>query len=91
MKSLLRPLGDKILINPFPLEEESDGGIKMLSTKHHVTRRGVIVSIGIGSPDVHREVKVKDIVLFPNNSGLPIKLNGYNLIIIRECDIIATL
>lgn len=91
MPRIFRPLSDNILINPIPLEQTTQSGILYLYNEPHKVQKGVVVAMGPGIKGLPREVRVDDLVLFPVNSGLKMKLNDHEYIVISEQQLIAVL
>jgi chaperonin GroES len=91
-----RPLQDRVLIRRIESEEKTLGGIIIPDTAKEKPQEGEVVSVGPGSRDesgkVHPlDVKAGDRVLFGKWSGSEIKLDGEELIIMKESDILGVL
>jgi chaperonin GroES len=91
-----RPLQDRVLIRRIESEEKTLGGIIIPDTAKEKPQEGEVVSVGAGSRDesgkVHPlDVKAGDRVLFGKWSGSEIKLDGEELIIMKESDILGVL
>ena len=89
----VRPLHDRILVRRTAEEQKTAGGIIIPDTAKEKPQRGEIVAAGKGriSDDgkvMPLEVKVGDTVLFGKYSGTELKLNGEELIMMREEDIL---
>lgn len=90
----LQPLGDRVVVKPIPKEEVTKGGIVLPDTAKEKPQEGEVIAVGPGrlSEDGKRitmEVKVGDRVIYAKYAGTEIKLNGEELIILRESDILA--
>lgn len=95
MSSLkLRPLGDRVWIEPLEQEEITPSGIILPETAKEKPQEGKVLAVGPG----HRQdngayqpldVKVGDKVLFAKYAGTEIKQNGTKHLIMRESDILA--
>ena len=85
--SLMKPLADRVLIEPAPAEEKTASGIIIPDTAKEKPLRGTIVAAGNGKPDEPMTVKVGDSVIYGQYSGTEIKLEGKNYLIMREADI----
>jgi chaperonin GroES len=90
----IEPLGDRVVIKPTPREEVSKGGIVLPDTAKEKPQEGKIIAVGPGrlTEDGNRiamEVKKGDKVLYSKYAGTEIKLDGEELIIMREGDILA--
>ena len=87
-----RPLHDRVLIRRVDEEEKSRGGIIIPDTAQEKPMEGEIVAVGPGARDEDGtlqplDVKAGDRVLFGKWSGTEIKLEGEELIIMKESDI----
>jgi chaperonin GroES len=89
----LKPLGNRVVIDPIEQEEVTAGGIVLPETAKEKPQQGLIVAAGPGDRDEdgHRivmDVKVGDKVLFAKYAGTELKLDGRKLLILRETDIL---
>jgi chaperonin GroES len=89
----LRPLGDRILVKRIKEEEKTKGGIIIPDTAKEKPQEGKVVAVGKGKVAddgklVVPEVKAGDKILFGKYSGSEIKLEGEDLIVLREDDIL---
>jgi chaperonin GroES len=88
----LRPLGDRILVKRIKEEEKTKGGIIIPDTAKEKPQEGKVVAVGKGKFEdgklVAPEVKAGDKILFGKYSGSEIKLEGDELIVLREDDIL---
>ena len=89
----LRPLGDRILVKRVKEEERTKGGIIIPDTAKEKPQEGKIVAVGKGKYDdtgklIPIEVKAGDKILFGKYSGSEFKLEGEDLLILREDDIL---
>lgn len=94
----LKPLADRVLVEPIEDEEITPGGIVLPETAKEKPQRGKILAVGPGGRDedgklITMEVSVGDIVLFAKYSGseVPIKIGGKKLLILRQSDLLAIL
>jgi chaperonin GroES len=90
----LQPLGDRVVIRPMPKEEVTKSGIVLPDTAKEKPQEGEIIAVGAGriTDDGKRiplDVKEKDIVVYSKYAGTEFKLDGEELIILRESDILA--
>jgi len=90
----IEPLGDRVVIKPIPKEEVSKGGIVLPDTAKEKPQEGKVIAVGPGrlTEDGNRiamDVKKGDKVLYSKYAGTEFKLNGEELIIMREGDILA--
>ena len=85
----IRPLADRVLIEPAPAEETTASGIIIPDTAQEKPQRGVVVAVGPGKPDETTTVKVGDAVLYGKYSGTDLQVEGKDYMIMRESDILA--
>ncbi len=95
-KMKFRPLHDRVVVRRVDAEEKTAGGIILPDTAQEKPSEGEIVSVGSGARDeagklVPLDVKSGDIVLFGKWSGTEIKINGEDLLIMKESDIMGVL
>ena len=91
-----RPLHDRVLVRRIEQENKTSGGIIIPDTAKEKPQEGEVVSAGPGARDesgklVPLEVKSGDRVLFGKWSGTEVKINGEELIIMKESDILGIL
>jgi len=91
-----RPLHDRVVVRRVDSEEKSAGGIIIPDTAKEKPSEGVIVSVGPGARDesgkvVALDVKAGDRILFGKWSGTEVKLNGQDLLIMKESDIMGVI
>src|ERR1700681_2763290 len=91
-----RPLHDRVLIRRVEAEEQSSGGIIIRDTAKEKTMEGEVVAVGPGARGEDGklqplDVKPGDRVLFGKWSGTEVKLDGEDLIIMKESDIMGVL
>lgn len=92
----LRPLHDRVVVRRVKEEEKSKGGIIIPDTAKEKPQEGVIVAVGAGvigddNERVPLDVKVKDRVLFGKWSGTEVTVDGEELLIMKESDIMGVL
>jgi chaperonin GroES len=92
----IRPLEDRVVAEPLEAEEKTAGGILLPDTARQKPQRGKIVAVGPGKfretgERVALSVKVGDEVLYGKYSGSDVEVNGKELKILRESDILAKL
>ena len=83
------PLHDRVIINPAASEEKTAGGIIIPDTAKEKPQRGSVVAVGAGKKDEPITVKVGDTVLYGKYAGTEIQVEGHDLLIMRESDILA--
>jgi len=94
MTMKIRPLHDRVVVRRLEDERTTAGGIVIPDSAAEKPMRGEIVAVGAGKAlengDVRAlAVKVGDVILFGKYSGTEIKLNGQELVVMREDDIMA--
>ncbi len=85
----IKPLADRVVIEPKTAEEKTAGGLFIPDTAKEKPLEGVVLAVGTGTKDVTMEVAVGDRVLYGKYSGTEINVDGKNLIIMRQNDILA--
>ncbi len=95
-KISLQPLDDRIVVRRLEAEEKTAGGIVLPDTAKEKPQRGEVVATGPGKQldsgkRAKLEVKAGDTVLFGKYSGSEVKVEGEELLIMRESDILAKL
>lgn len=94
MSVSLKPLGNRVVVEPIEQEEVTAGGIVLPETAKEKPQRGKVLSVGPGDRDekgnrIPLDVSQGDTVLFAKYSGTEIKLDGKKLLILRESDLLA--
>ena len=89
----IKPLGDRVLVQPLEQDEVKKGGIIIPDTAKEKPQEGKVVALGTGKRDddgklIPFEVKVGDRVLISKYGGTEIKIDGKDLLIMREEDIL---
>ena len=87
--SNIRPLADRVLIEPSPAETATASGIIIPDSAKEKPLEGVVVAVGTGSKDQFMTVKVGDKVLYGKYAGTELKLEGTDYLIMKESDIFA--
>lgn len=89
----LRPLFDKIVIEPLESEETTKGGIVLLAKDQEKPQLASVVAVGPGGQvdgkEVQMVVKVGDKVLFSKYAGSQFKVDGKELTVLRQSDVLA--
>jgi chaperonin GroES len=85
----IKPLADRVLIEPAQAEEKTAGGIIIPDTAKEKPQRGTVVAVGPGKKDEPMTVKVGDNVLYSKYAGTELSHEGINYLIMRESDIVA--
>lgn len=94
MPATIRPLGDRVLVEPAEQEETIAGGMLVLpETAKEKPQQGNVIAVGAGRRDdsgkrIDMDVKAGDKVLFAKYAGTEVKLDGKKLLIMKETDIL---
>ena len=88
----IRPLHDRVLVEPLTAEEKTAGGIIIPDTAQEKPQEGKIIAVGSGArgddgKPVKLDVKKGDKVLYGKWSGTEVKIDGKDLLIMKESDI----
>ena len=91
-----RPLGDRVLVRRVEDEEKTAGGIIIPDTAKEKPQEGEVISVGSGTLNDKGELRALDVkagdrILFGKWSGTEVKLNGEELLIMKESDIMGIL
>src|SRR5690554_2279825 len=91
-----RPLHDRVVVRRIEAEEKSAGGIIIPDTAKEKPQQGEVLAVGPGARDekgniIPLDVKPGDIVLFGKWSGTEVKIDGEELLIMKESDIMGVL
>jgi chaperonin GroES len=95
-KTKFRPLHDRVVVKRVEAEEKSKGGIIIPDTAKEKPQQGEVVAVGPGGRDengklVPMDLKTGDRVLFGKWSGTEVKLDGDELLIMKESDIMGVI
>jgi chaperonin GroES len=85
----ITPLHDRVIVKPAAAEEKTSGGIIIPDTAKEKPQRGTVVAAGPGKKDEPMSVKNGDTVLYGKYAGTEISIEGEDLLIMRESDILA--
>jgi chaperonin GroES len=94
MSMSLKPLGNRVVVEPIEQEEVTAGGIVLPETAKEKPQKGKVLSVGPGDRDedgkrIPMDVAAGDTVLFAKYAGTEIKVDGKKLLILRESDLLA--
>ncbi|MGB1041192.1 MAG: co-chaperone GroES [Flavobacteriales bacterium] len=87
----IKPLADRVVIEPVPVEEKTASGIIIPDASKEKPLKGKVVAAGPGKKDEPMTVKSGDTVLYGQYSGTEVKLDGTTYLIMREADIFGIL
>jgi chaperonin GroES len=90
----LKPLGDRVVVDPLEKEERTASGIILPETAKEKPQEGEILAIGPGRRDedgklIPMDVKKGDTVLYAKYAGTEVKIEDRKLLILKESDILA--
>jgi chaperonin GroES len=92
-KPMIKPLGDRVVVEAIPREETTASGIVLPDTAKEKPQEGKVIAVGNGAwkdgQRVPLDVKVGDRVLFSKYAGTEVKYDGKEYLIMRESDIMA--
>lgn len=94
MAMSLKPLGNRVVVEPIEQEEVTAGGIVLPETAKEKPQKGKVLSVGPGDRDedgkrIPMDVEAGNTVLFAKYAGTEIKIDGKKLLILRESDLLA--
>jgi len=85
----IKPLADRVLVEPAPAEEKTAAGIIIPDTAKEKPQKGTVIAVGSGKKDEPMTVKPGDKVLYGKYAGTEINVDGSDYLIMRESDILA--
>jgi chaperonin GroES len=90
----LKPLGDRVVVEPLEEETMTPSGIVLPETAKEKPQRGTVVAVGPGARDddgkrIAMDVSVGNIVLFAKYAGTEFKVDSKKLLILKESDLLA--
>jgi len=94
LKLNLKPLGDRVVVEPMEKEERTASGIILPETAKEKPQEGEIIAVGPGRRDddgklVPMDVKKGDVVLYAKYAGTEVKIEDKKVLILKESDILA--
>lgn len=87
----VKPLADRVLIEPAPAETKTVGGIIIPDTAKEKPLKGTVVAVGNGTKDEDMVLKEGDVVLYGKYAGTELEIEGKKYLIMRQCDVVAVL
>jgi chaperonin GroES len=87
----VKPIADRVLVEPSAAEEKTAGGLYIPDTAKEKPQRGKIVAVGAGKKDEPMTVKAGDTVLYGKYAGTEVTIDGKDYLIMRESDLFAIL
>ena len=88
---MIRPLQDRVLIEPKEAETKTAGGLYIPDTAKEKPQQGVVIAVGKGKKDEPMEVPVGDAVLYGKYAGTEVTYEGKKYLIVKQSDILAIL
>ncbi len=85
----LVPLGDRVVLKQMEAEEKTKSGIILTSQAQEKPQEAIVIAVGPGTDDVKMEVKEKDRVIYSKYAGTTVKVDGEELIVVKQSDILA--
>ncbi|WP_185877758.1 co-chaperone GroES [Blattabacterium cuenoti] len=89
MEVKIKPLSDRVLVQPDPAETKTSSGIIIPDTAKEKPQKGTIVAVGTGKKNEPMILKEGDRILYGKYSGTELKWEGEEYLIMRESDVIA--
>ncbi|MDA8096103.1 MAG: co-chaperone GroES [Desulforudis sp.] len=93
---MIRPLGDRVVVKPLPMEERTKGGIVLPDTVKEKPQKGEVVAVGSGrlldnGQRVAIDLRPGDQVLYSKYAGNEVKIDDVDYLILRETDVLGVL
>ena len=85
----LKPLFDRVVIKNIETEEVTKGGILLTSAAKEKPQMAEVLAVGPGAKDVEMVVKVGDKVVYQKYAGTEVKIDGQEVIVIKQSDLLA--
>ena len=91
----LKPLGDRLIVSPLDEEQTTSAGIVLPDTALERPQRGTVVAVGPGERSretgevIAMDVAEGDVVVYSKYGGTEIKIDGEELLVLRESDVLA--
>jgi chaperonin GroES len=96
MSANLKPLGDRLVVEPKEQEEMTASGLILPETAKEKPQQGTVIAVGPGRRDddgkrIEMDVQEGDTVLYAKYGGTEVKMDGKKLLILKESDVLAIL
>jgi chaperonin GroES len=96
MSAKLKPLGDRLVVEPKEQEEMTASGLILPETAKEKPQQGTVIAVGPGRRDddgkrIEMDVREGDTVLYAKYGGTEVKMDGKKLLILKESDVLAIL
>lgn len=89
--NMIRPLADRVVIEPKAAETQTASGLYIPDTAKEKPQQGTVVAAGPGKKDEPMEVKVGDVVIYGKYAGTEVSVEGKDYLIMKQSDILAIL
>ncbi len=87
----IKPLADRVLIEPAEAETKTVGGIIIPDTAKEKPLKGTVVAVGCGTKDEEMTLKAGDKVLYGKYSGTELEVEGKKYLVMRQSDVVAVI
>lgn len=87
----IKPLADRVLIEPTAVETTTVSGIIIPDSAKEKPQKGIVIAVGNGTKDQPMTVKKGDAVLYAKYAGTELNIEGKDYLILHESEILATL
>jgi len=88
-KFKLKPMGDRIVVEPMAAETKTASGIYIPDTAQEKPQKGKVVAVGTGTKDEEMKLKVGDLVLYGKYAGTEVTVDNEKYLIMRQSDVLA--
>jgi chaperonin GroES len=88
-KFKLKPMGDRIVVEPMAAETKTASGIYIPDTAQEKPQKGKVVAVGTGTKDEEMKLKVGDVVLYGKYAGTEVTVDNEKYLIMRQSDVLA--
>ncbi len=88
---MIRPLADRVLVEPKEAETKTASGIYIPDTAKEKPQQGKVIAVGPGKKDEPMELKVGDEVLYSKYAGTEVSVEDKKYLIVKQSDILAIL
>ncbi len=91
MSTNIKPLADRVLVEPMEAETTTAAGIIIPDSAKEKPQKGTVIAVGNGTKDQPMTVKKGDTILYAKYAGTELSFDGNDFLIMRESDILAIL
>lgn len=85
----IKPLEDRVIIEPQAAEEKTSSGIIIPDSAKEKPQKGTVVAVGPGTKDIQMQIEVGDSVLYGKYAGTELTIEGNEYLIMKQSDILA--